>query len=150
MGVHVVVVSHTSVASPFVAEGRERRRNLVHGLPSQNLDGSEEVGEVPGTDGLGHDVFLQIQMSWDLGLLEEDHALRTVGHRVGASVMLQVAGPGHIRELEQRLVALTVQLVEGVAEIILVLELACVLGPKHQGTFAQRPSAAAPHRESAN
>ena len=58
---------------------------------------------------------------WDLGWPEEDHALRPVWQRVTISVVLQIGRPGHIRKLQQRLVALKVQFVEGIVEIILVL-----------------------------
>ena len=45
-------------------------------LEGQNLDGIEEIGKIPRTIGLGHDVVLQVP--WDLGLPEEDQALRLV------------------------------------------------------------------------
>ena len=41
--------------------------------------------------------------------------------------MLQICGSGHIRKLKQRLVALSVQFVEGIVEIILILKLTDVL-----------------------
>ena len=46
------------------------------GLQAQNLDGIEEIGKVPRTVGLGHDVVFLVPL--DLGLPEEDHALRPV------------------------------------------------------------------------
>ena len=64
------------------------------------------------------------QVPRDLGLPEEDHAFRPVRQRVTIGVVLQISSPGHIRKLQQRLVALAVQFVEGIVEIILVLILA--------------------------
>ena len=98
VGIHVVVLSHTRAVSPLIVEGWVRRGNLVNGPLGQYLECLEEVGKVPRTVGLGHDVVLQVP--WGLGLPEEDHALRTVGQRVAAGVMLQVGGNGHIRKLQ--------------------------------------------------
>ena len=83
-----------------------------------------EIREVPPTIGLGLDVVLRV--SWGPGLLEEDHALRAVKQRVSAGVMLQIYGPGHIRKLKQRLIAHSMQFVEGIVKIILILELTVV------------------------
>ena len=119
--VHVVVLGPNGAVSPVIVEGWVRRRNLDHGPLGQDLDRLAMVREVPRTVGLGHDVILQVP--WDLGLFEKVNALRMVGQRVTAGVMLQVGGSCHIRELEQGLVALTVQLERGTVEVILVLEL---------------------------
>ena len=62
-----------------------------------------------------------LQVSWNLGLPEEDHALRAVRQRVSVGVMLQTWGPGHIRKLKQRLIALSVQFEEGIVNVILIL-----------------------------
>ena len=62
------------------------------------------------------------QVTRDLGLPEEDQALRLV--RVTIGVVLHIGSPGHIRKLQWRLVALTVQFVEGIVKVILVLKLA--------------------------
>ena len=75
---HVVVLGPIDAKSQVIVEGRVRRRNLVHGPPGQDLD-RLEVREDPRAVGLGHDVIL-------------DHALRTVGQKVTAGVMLQVCG----------------------------------------------------------
>ena len=97
----------------------------TQGSPGQNLDGMEEIGEVSRTVGLGHDVVFQV--SWDLGLPEEDHTLRPIKQKVIIGVVLQMGSPGHIRKLKQRLAALTVQFVEGTVKVILVLKLADML-----------------------
>ena len=55
-------------------------------------------GKVPRTVGLGHDVVFQV--SWNLGLPEEDHAPRLVRQRVTVGVELQKGSPGHIRKLQ--------------------------------------------------
>ena len=57
-------------------------------------------------------MWLVFQVPRDPGLPEEDHALRPVRQRVTIGVVLQTGSPGHIRKLQQRLVALTVQFVE--------------------------------------
>ena len=46
--------------------------------------------------------------------------------------MLQICGSRHIRKLKQRLIALSVQFVEGIIEIILVLKLTDVLASLDQ------------------
>ena len=62
---------------------------MTHGSPGQNLDGVEEIGKVPRTVRVGHDVVFQVPRG--LGLPEEDHALRPVRQRVTTSVMLQIS-----------------------------------------------------------
>ena len=94
---------------------------MTRGSPGQNLDSIEEIGEVPRAVGLGHDVVFQV--SRDLGLPQEDHALRPVRQRIAIRVVLQTSSPGHICKLQQCLVALAVQFVKG----ILVLKLDDVL-----------------------
>ena len=74
----------------------------------------------------GHDVVFQVPLDL-LGLPEEDHALRPVRQRVTIGVVLQISSPCHIRKLQWRLIALTVQLVESIVEVILVLKLADLL-----------------------
>ena len=69
--------------------------NLTRGFAGQNLDGIEKV---PQTVGLGHDVVFQVPR--DLGLPEEDHALRPGQARVTIGVVLQIGSPGHIRKLQ--------------------------------------------------
>ena len=96
--VNVAVLGHIGAVIPLIVVRRERRGNLTHGSPGQNLDSLEEIGEVPRTVGLGHDVVFQVP--WDLGLPEEDHALRQVRQRVTVGVMLQKGSAGHIRELK--------------------------------------------------
>ena len=49
--------------------------------------------------------------------------LGPVRQRATIGVVLQISSPGHIRKLQQRLVALPVQFVEGIVEIILLLKL---------------------------
>ena len=61
-------------------------------------------------------------MSWNIGLPEEDHAFRSVRQRVSVGVMLQICGPGHIRKLKQRLIALSVMFLQGIVEVILILK----------------------------
>ena len=61
--------------------------------------------------------------------------------------MLQIRSSGHISKLKQRLIALSVQFVEGIVEIILILKLTDVLvSLKHQKFSVQRPIAATRHR----
>ena len=104
---------------PLIDVGRERRGNLIHGSLDQNLDGVEEIGKVPRT--------VVFQVPWDLGLPEEDDALRPVRQRVTTGVVLQVSSPGHICKLQQCLVALAVQFVDAIVEVTLVLKLADML-----------------------
>ena len=91
---------------------------LERSQPCQNLDVLEVIRKVPRTDGLGLDVVFQVP--WDLGLPEEDHALRAVKPRVSVGVMLQMCGAGHIRKLKQLLTALSVQFVESIAIVIVI------------------------------
>ena len=75
------------------------------GLRARILDGVEEIREIPRTVGLGRDVVFQV--SRDLGLPWEDHALRPIRQRVAIGVVLQISSPGHICKLQQCLVALS-------------------------------------------
>ena len=90
MVVNVVILSHIGAVIPLII--------LTHASPGQNLDGFEEIREVPRTDGLGHDVVFQVP--WNLGSPEEDHAFCPIRQRVAAGVVLQIGCPGHIRKLE--------------------------------------------------
>ena len=57
-------------------------------------------------------------MSRDLGLPQEDHALRPIRQRVTIGVVLQISSPGHTCKLQQCLVALAMQFEKGIVEII--------------------------------